>query len=102
MASQTEPLIDEVVELAIKLFNQNEVKHYLEDRWEEFRAAGRAYEAGDAVRDALAELTGEQPTQSEYDQVAPSLWPEAEELVQAQISDYGSEIERRWKLGYQT
>lgn len=94
--------IDEVVELAIKLFSEHEVKHYLEDRWEEFRAAGRAYEAGDAVRAAMEQLGEINNRQSEYDEVAPSWWPEAEARVRAEFPDYDKEIERRQQLGYQT
>jgi hypothetical protein len=94
--------IDEVVEGAIRLFNEIEVKHYLEDHGEEYRGAGRAFEAGDAVRAAMALLEGLNDRQSENDEVAPSWWPEAEERVRAAIPNYDSEIERRQQLGYQT
>lgn len=94
--------IDEVVELAIRLFNEHEVKHYLEDHGDEYRGAGRAYEAGDAVRAAMARLEGIDDHQAEYDEIAPSWWPEAEERVRVSISSYDEEIARRQQLGYQT
>lgn len=95
--------LDEVAGRAIELFNKHEVKHYLEDHGDEFRGAGRAYEAGDAVRAAMEQLSYDDKLgQSEYDEVAPSWWPEAEERVRAAIPDYNEEIERRQALGYQT
>lgn len=94
--------IDEVVELAIRLFNEHEVKHYLEDHGDEYRGAGRAYEAGDAVRAAVTQLQGLEDRQSEYDEFAPNWWPEAEERLRAAISNYDEEIARRQQLGYQS
>jgi len=93
--------IDEVVERALALFNEHEVKHYYQDRGEEYRSGGRAYEAGDAVRSAMERLGGVTNHQSEYDEVAPKWWPEAEQRVCAAIPDYSAEIDRRQQLGYE-
>ncbi len=97
MIANIEPTIDEVVLRAHEIFRRKKVRPYLADHGDEFRSTERPFEAGDAIQEALAEL-GTNVLLSEYDARPPADWPEAEELLKAQIPDYDQEIERREKL----
>ncbi len=98
MSNATDVTIDEVVAKALGIFNATRVKSYLADHGEEFRGTERPFEAGDAIRSALIALGTEDIQSTDYEERPPHDWPEAEDLLIAQIKDYDQQIERRKKL----
>jgi transcriptional/translational regulatory protein YebC/TACO1 len=99
VTAQIEPSLDDVVSRAIELFNASSgVKLIDWDDIEEFHEVPRAYEAADAVRDALKEFDVTLPAEplSGWPQGGIHIddsWPEAEERVIAQIPDYEERLQ---------